>query len=72
LLATPGKNRPCIHEARSSTPNPGEHLFEARAHSRKEILVNDEKWLDGPHGVIILDDQIAVLEFILSVSSTSS
>src|SRR5262245_54733386 len=54
----------CIHEARPSTPNPGEHLFEARAHSRKEILVNDEKWLDGPHDAIILNDQIAVLEFI--------
>src|SRR5262245_15267910 len=54
----------CMHEARPSTPNPGEHLFEARAHSRKEILVNHEKWLDGPHGVIILYDQIAVLESI--------
>jgi hypothetical protein len=53
-----------MHEAGPSISNPGEHLFEARAHAGKQILVNHEKWLDGLHGVIILNDQIAVLEFI--------
>src|SRR5262245_8084279 len=52
----------CMHEARPSTPNPGEDLFDARAHAGKEILVNHEKWLNGPHTVNILNDQIPVLE----------
>src|SRR4029453_339866 len=53
-----------MHEARPQTSNADKRLFEARAHAGKEILVDHEKWLDSPHGLIDLNDQVAVLKSI--------
>jgi hypothetical protein len=60
----PDHQRSRAHEARSETPNANEHLFDAGAHAGEEVLINHKKWLDGPYGVIIPNDQVAVLESI--------
>jgi hypothetical protein len=60
----PDHQRSRAHEARPETPNANEHLFDAGAHAGEEVLINHKKWLDGPYGVIIPNDQVAVLESI--------